>query len=236
MMPLSRVHQPELLDTDVATAPRRVLEQNLRDIRLANRYFGGTRAVLRAVMPVIRACASSDQMVSLLDVATGSADIPLAIAQRARRQGCALHITATDVQPEVLAVARGRTVAAGIKVEVADALALHYPDASFDIVTLSLALHHLDARDAVRALDEMRRVGRRLLVVNDLERSRSGLLGAWLFSRLLTRNRFTRNDAPLSVRRAYSRDEALAMARAAGWRDAAVRPVVPFRFVLTGSP
>jgi hypothetical protein len=101
---------------------------------------------------------------------------------------------------------------------------------------MSLALHHLETEQAIRALAEMRRVGRRLLVVNDLERSRAGLGGAWLFSRVLTRNRLTRHDAPLSVRRAYTRAEALALARTAGWVDPVVRAVVPFRFVLIGTP
>jgi hypothetical protein len=82
----------------------------------------------------------------------------------------------------------------------------------------------------------MRRVGRRLLVVNDLERCRSGYVGAWLVGRLFTRNRLTRHDAPLSVQRAYTRDEALALARAAGWGQAHVRGAAPFRYVLTDAP
>jgi hypothetical protein len=53
---------------------------------------------------------------------------------------------------------------------------------------------------------------------------------------MLTTNVMTRNDAPLSVRRAYTRHEALALAHAAGWHGARVRPVVPFRYLLSGRP
>ena len=49
----------------------------------------------------------------------------------------------------------------------------------------------------------MGRVARLGIVVNDLERGRLGWLGAWLMGHLLTGNRYTRHDAPLSVRRAY---------------------------------
>ena len=50
-----------------------------------------------------------------------------------------------------------------------------------------------------------------------LRRSLLGYLGAWLLVRVVTRNRLTRYDAPLSVHRAYTCAEALALARAA-WR------------------
>ena len=49
----------------------------------------------------------------------------------------------------------------------------------------------------------MARVARLGIVVNDLDRTRLGWLGAWLIGRLLTGNPYTRIDAPLSVRRAY---------------------------------
>jgi SAM-dependent methyltransferase len=210
------------------------LAGNLRDIRRANRWFGGTRAVVRAM----QGAGSGERgagVVTVLDLATGSADIPLAIVEKARREGWRVAVTATDVQPAVLAVARAAERPGLLRVEAADARDLPYADASFDVVTLSLALHHFEPDDATRVLREMRRVGR-LLLVNDLERSRPGLAAAWLFAHLLTRNRLTRHDAPLSVRRAYPRSEALALARAAGWRAARVRRVVPFRFVLTGTP
>jgi hypothetical protein len=63
-----------------------------------------------------------------------------------------------------------------------------------------------------------------------------GFAGAWLFAHVATRNRMTRNDAPLSVRRAFTAAEARALARDSGWQDAGVRRVAPFRYVLTGRP
>ena len=66
--------------------------------------------------------------------------------------------------------------------------------------------------EAVRLLREMARVARLGVVVNDLDRSRLGWVGAWLLGHLLTGNRYTRHDAPLSVRRAYRADEMAATA------------------------
>ena len=58
----------------------------------------------------------------------------------------------------------------------------------------------------------MHRVARVGFIVNDLRRSRTGHLAAWVAARLTTRNRLTRNDAPLSVLRAYTPDELAGLA------------------------
>jgi SAM-dependent methyltransferase len=234
-VPLSRTHKLELLDQLGHQAPVDELCGNLRDIRRANRWFGGTSAVVNALEPLLRT-DDPTVPVSILDVATGSADIPLALAGWARHEGRSIRLVATDLQPDVLAVAKEAIGTSDIVVEQADALNLPYPDHSFDIVTLSLALHHFEPDDAIRVLCELGRVARRMMLVNDLERSWAGYAGAWLFGRLLTRNSMTRNDAPLSVRRAYTRPEALALAHAAGWHGARVRYSVPHRYVLTGRP
>jgi hypothetical protein len=54
------------------------------------------------------------------------------------------------------------------------------------------------------------------VIVNELDRTRRALAGAWLLSRVLTRNRYTRHDAPLSVRRAYRPVEVAELATEAG--------------------
>jgi ubiquinone/menaquinone biosynthesis C-methylase UbiE len=104
---------------------------------------------------------------------------------------------------------------ARLEVVVADGRSIPFPDRSYDVAHASLMLHHLEPDDAVGLLREMGRVARLGIVVNDLDRSRLGWLGAWLIGHLLTGNRYTRVDAPLSVRRAYRPDEAAELIRAA---------------------
>jgi hypothetical protein len=70
-------------------------------------------------------------------------------------------------------------------------------------------------------------------VVNDLDRSRVGWVAAWLLGHLLTANRYTRHDAPLSVRRAYRADEMAAMLRTAGLRPVhTIRGAVGQRYAI----
>ena len=78
-----------------------------------------------------------------------------------------------DVHPEVLAITRRNLANTnGASSCVPPCRALPLADDAVDVVHASLLLHHLDPRDAVIALREMRRVAREAVVVNDLRRGR----------------------------------------------------------------
>lgn len=206
----------ELLDGPLDDAA--TLRGNLRDLERANRWLGGVALSAHG----IDALVGDREALTLLDVGTGAADIPAALLARADRSGRRMRITGVDNRPEVLAAAVARRPSLrdtrGLELQVADGSALPFPDRSFDVAHSSLLVHHLDPAATVVVLREMSRVARHGIVVNDLLRGRGAWLGAWLLSRLVTRNRFTRQDAPLSVRRAYSVAELTALIAAAGLR------------------
>jgi SAM-dependent methyltransferase len=191
---------------------------NLRDLRRWNRMLGGVRLSRLAVERLIASQAgsrdgddSADGEMSLLDVGTGAADIPVALLADARRRGNRLRIVAIDSRPEVIAAAAvarpGIAHCRGLLLDVGDGSTLPYPDDAFD--------------DAVALLREMARVARFGIVVNDLARGRLAWLGAAAISTLFSANRYTRYDAPLSVRRAYTLAEVGGLLADAGLRPVA---------------
>jgi ubiquinone/menaquinone biosynthesis C-methylase UbiE len=198
------------------------LASNLRDFRRINRWLGGASLS----EPAIDAIAAHRPELTLLDVGTGGADIPVALLERARRRSRRWTVVAIDSRPEVLATAvRVRPAVAttpGLELHVGDGRSLPYPDRSFDVAHASLVLHHLAPVEADGLLREMARVARLGVVVNDLERGRLGWLGAWLMGHLLTGSRFTRHDAPLSVARSYRAREMVELMRAADLRPVRV--------------
>ena len=212
-----RATDRELIDDPIESLDE--LAKNFRDIEVANRWLGGF-AVVRSSFPM--------GAHSVLDVGSGSGDIPRALARRG------LRVTALDSNNDVLNLARRRSRGCrDLDFICADGTALPFPDCSFDVVTCNLTLHHFDPKPAVALLRELRRVARLRTVVTDLRRSRATWVGAWLFSRLISRNRLTRHDAPLSALRAYTPREALELAELAGWQRARVRAAPFFRMALT---
>lgn len=209
-------HVEELLDGPLDDPT--TLRGNLRDLRRSNRLTGGVALSRRA----LRELVPDDGPITVLDVGTGGADIPVALLADSRRRGRRMEVTAIDSRAEVLAAARLARPAignlAGLTLELADGRGLPYPDRTFDVVHTSLVLHHLEPADAVTFLRELARVCRRGVVLNDLARRRITVFGAWLLSRLFTTNRYSRHDAPLSARRAYTLVEARALLAHAGLR------------------
>jgi ubiquinone/menaquinone biosynthesis C-methylase UbiE len=206
----------EILDGPLEDLPE--LADNLRDLRRSNRLLGGARQSRLAIGHLV----DGRESVTLIDVGCGGADIPVMLLADAARAGRELHVTAIDERSEVIEAARiarpGIETIAGLELVVGDGRSIPYPDGAFDIAHTSLVVHHLDPADAVALLCEMARVSRRGVVVNDLVRGRLYLAGAWLLSHLVSGNRLSRNDAPLSVRRAYSRSELRALVDEAGLR------------------
>ncbi len=59
-------------------------------------------------------------------------------------------ITAIDVSPELLEIARADCSAPNVHYQTENAYALSYPDAAFDSVVGSSVLHHLEVEEALR--------------------------------------------------------------------------------------
>jgi len=213
----------ELLDGAVESISE--LEENLADIERSNRWLGGYSALENAVDAL--------RPQTILDVGCGSGDAAKFLARKARASRKDLRITCLDVNADVLAIAQKRHGDPNVRFVRGDGVSLPFEDASFDVAMCNLTLHHCDPAEAVALLRELRRVARLSPVVTDLRRSRVGWAGAVLLVSIFTRNRMTRHDAPLSVLRAYTPDEALDLARQAGWKNPRVRRTRFFRMVLS---
>lgn len=222
-----RTEAAELLD--LPTHDPAELAANLRDIQTVNRLAGGSAVVLKH-LPGLIDHLPRDRPVEILDLATGSGDIPREIARWATRHGRGMRFTVTDLTPQILDVARGVLAdVPGVAFTLCDARETPFPDRAFDVVLCSLSLHHFAPEDAVRVLGEMDRLSRAGFILNDIRRGALGYAAAWAASRLATRNRLTRHDMPLSVRRAYTPDELRALVQRAGIADTTVSTHPLFR-------
>lgn len=212
---MERTVTPELLDTDQG-APAEV-EQTLRDLRFINRWFGGvstTRRMLKKVLersPLgaagFRATrwegSSPTPEATLLDAGAGSGDVSLSSARQLAPQA-RIRVTLLDRRPAHMPRNGASRIAA-------DALSLPFLDSSFDLVTCSLLVHHLEREQIVRFVNEALRVARVAVLLNDLRRDPLHL--ALMYTGFPLFGRLTRHDGVASVRRSYTPREMLEMLR-----------------------
>ena len=213
---MQRTVEPEWLDYDLGT--REEIDSSLRAISRVNRLFGGNRLHTRLLGQALAAIPGNADArpPHILEVACGHAEVLRAALPELRRP---VRLTLLDRSPHHLPQQSSWTAPLPTpELLVGDALALPLPDASVDIVSCCLFVHHLAPAQVARFLAEALRVSRVAVLINDLERTRTHRCLANLFCGLLDTSRISRHDGPASVRAAYTAQEMRRMLAATGHR------------------
>lgn len=190
------------------------LASDLRNLRKLNRYFGSYRLIEH----FLRHWIQPRSRMRVLDLATGSGDIPRLIVEYARRAGATVTVDAVDQQPSTLEIARGLSRDYP-EIEFFEGDVLSFGDGGYDVVLCSLALHHFEEVTAVELLKRCRTLSNRYVLVSDLRRGVLATLGVYLLTTFIFREPMTRTDARLSAERAFSFREFRSLAERAGWKN-----------------
>ena len=213
---MKRIFDPAKLE--IMDRPQPVsaeLKRDLQHIRRLNRWFGSHRLILR----FMRRWLKPGARIRLVDLATGSGDIPRLIIDFARKIGATLEIDAVDQQAATLEIAS--SLSAGYpEICYRHANILEWNSAErYDIALCNLALHHFSDEDAVSVLRRCRELSRKFVLVSDLRRGLLATAGVYFLTALIFREPMTRYDARLSAARAFSFKELDKLARQAGWQN-----------------
>jgi SAM-dependent methyltransferase len=231
----ARRHGPELIDLPLESHSLSEYVGSLADIRIVNRFLGDYYAIRKHFSSLVLDAGTLTGPIRVLDVATGSADIPASIVKWARKRGIQIEVIAVDNNPiavrEAAAFTRGYPE---ITVAVADGFALPFEDRSFDIVMCTKTLHHFNEEDTVRLLKEICRVAAHGYIVTDIRRSWVAWALITVLTRIFSKNRLTRHDGPLSVLRSYTVSEQDALAERAGLAGRRVVKEPFWRMVTSG--
>ena len=206
------------------------MDQPGLDARLHQRALVGLQRInwLSGIAPHfwrfldVMARNSGSQPLHVLDLASGGGDVLIRLALCAARAGIKMQFFGCDVSPTAVAAAQQAAQQVGantVEFFQHDVLAGALPR-QYDVVMCSLFLHHLSDTDAEMLLRRMATATRRAVMVDDLLRTRAGYFFAWAGCRLLTRSPVVHKDGPLSVRAAFSWEEAKALAARAGLGNA----------------
>ena len=177
--------------------------------------------------------------IRVLEVGTGGGDVLAGLARRAAFERMPIKFAATDISEQALARARQLWLRHGlpekqVRFEKVDVLRDPVPDEA-DIVFCSLFMHHFSDAQSVTIVRKLVDAARRKVLIDDLRRTRRGLLAAATVPRLLTLSSVVHVDAVRSVRAAYTIREFAEICCKAGVNAVTIKPVWPARFLMTWS-
>src|SRR3954452_11911307 len=213
---MKRSFDPAVLEMMDRTQPVSLkLARDLARLRQLNRWFGSHRLV----STFIRRWITPGAQMHVVDLATGSGDIPRLLVDHARKIGPRIQVDAVDRQAATL--------------EIASSLSTGYPEISYheanilewdsaqryDIALCSLVLHHFSDDDAAKVLRRCRELSKRFVLVSDLRHGFLLVGGIYMLTAVIFREPMTRFDARLSAQRAFSFREMSKLAIHAGWKN-----------------
>ncbi len=152
-----RRRQPERMDDP--TLPVQLHRQALKGLARLNRVSGIARVLFGELRQVARAIP--DRPLRVLDVECGGADVLIACARRAAREGLRFQFTGCDRSSTALQAASEAARRHGCsdrRFYGHDILAEDLPE-SYDVVMNTLFLHHLDEEEVVTAVSHMAAAG-----------------------------------------------------------------------------
>src|SRR5438132_8512146 len=122
------------------------LERDLENLRELNRWFGSYALISMFLSRWIKPGAR----LRIVDLATGSGDIPRLVADYGRKIGAELRVDALDRQSATLEIAKKLSVRYPEITFVEGNILEWDPAEPYDLVLCTMALHHFGNDDAVR--------------------------------------------------------------------------------------
>lgn len=195
---MQRSYALEIMD-DFSIEDERI-DKALNELKLINKYLGGI-ATSAAGLKRFAGQNHLSSHLNVLDVGSGASDVVIAL----RRKNKKIKITALDLNKRACEFLRINSDE--IAVVCGDVNSLPFKYGQFDIVHTSLFLHHFKEEEIKNILKNLILISRTGLIINDLRRSIPALAGIKLLTYFFSKSKMVKNDAPLSVRRGFTKKE-----------------------------
>lgn len=207
-----RSYERELMDEPALSAED--FHINLREITYINRFLGGANVTYEGVKALLKDLGEGS--IEITDIGAGGGDLFDYLSRQTWHRP--IKYVAVDIQPEAKTFAQQAFPHLNGEVvwRIGDYKDLFEQVGQTDIVTANLFCHHLDERclkDFLRGALNYARVG---VVINDLHRHPIAYYAIRGITALVSKSKFTKNDAPLSVLRGFRASEWRHMLNSAG--------------------
>lgn len=207
-----RTNQPELLD--LPGIPYADIERNMQELDFINRWLGGHAISCRGLERLLKGKKSTGHL-HIAEIGCGNGNNLIAIDNWCRRHHIPVQFTGIDLNPECIRSAVAQGALPQSRWICSDYRAVQF-DEKPDIIFSSLFCHHFTDEELIaqfRWLQENTGTG---FFINDLHRHPLAYWSIKFLTRLFSRSYLVKNDAPLSVRRGFSRNEWMDLLNKAG--------------------
>lgn len=204
----------ELMDDLTASGGQ--LHKALRELDAINYVLGGNYVTLNGLTQLLDAHRPEVKL-RIADLGCGSGDMLRLIRRLLVKRDIDASLSGIDANPNVIQYAELQTPAAcRIEYEVMDIFSDEFKNRRFDVVTGTLFFHHFTTEQLIVFLKQLQTQVTLGLIINDIHRHWFAYYSIKWLTRMFSKSPMVKNDAPVSVLRAFRKRELEDILRQAG--------------------
>lgn len=202
-----RSTQLELMDDLTLTGE--ALRQNLKELEIINHWLGGhdvVRQGLNKIMAHPFSASFQKNSLKIADLGSGGGDTLKIVARWARARKLKVELTGVDANAFMIEYGRRHCQEfPEISFRQADVFSSEFALQEYDVIICSLFLHHFKTDALVSLLSRLKKQVRLAVLINDLHRHPLAYYSIQGITKAFSQSYLVKNDAPLSVLRAFKR-------------------------------
>ncbi len=225
-----RSYQAELMD-DLSLRGED-LRQNLDELAFINHWLGGNLVITQALQKLKkRGVLDSQKPLKIADLGSGGGDNLQVMAKWCRQQGISAKLTGIDANDFMIEYAQKKTQDfTEISYQKKDIFSDDFKASDFDIITMSLFCHHFTDTQLILLFRKLKQEAGKVVIINDLHRHPLAYQSIKFLTKALNGSYLLQNDAPLSVKRAFTKNDFSNLLRMANVKRFEIQWIWAFRF------
>ncbi|MEP6748438.1 MAG: methyltransferase domain-containing protein [Bacteroidota bacterium] len=221
----SRSYKKELLDGD--NIPFADIQQNMQELNFINTYLGGHAITIKGFKQIL----ANRKKITVCEIGCGGGDNLLAIYNWCRKSNIEVQLTGIDYNKDCINIAAARLPETHTRLITSD-----YKESFFDnkpdIIFSSLFCHHFTNEELLFMLIWMQENAAAGFFINDLHRHFLAFYPIKILTRLFSKSYLVKNDAPLSVERAFIKKDWIDLLEKSGVKPYTITWKWAFRWLI----
>ena len=229
-----RSNQKELIDD--LELDNDALRENLEELAIINKYLGGNQVTISGLRKLILSNNSTIQQlnnstITIADLGCGGGDMLMVMADWAKKKDINAQFIGIDANDFMINFAQKRTHNyQNISYLHQNIFSEEFQQHRFDIVTMTLFCHHFEDEVLIKILQQFRKQTRLGVVINDIHRHWFAYHSIAWITKLFLKSYLVKNDAKLSVWRAFRKKDLENIIKKAGYTNYSIRWKWAFRW------
>jgi 2-polyprenyl-3-methyl-5-hydroxy-6-metoxy-1,4-benzoquinol methylase len=223
-----RSSEEEIMDDLHASGP--IIDSTLSELETINLLLGGNYVTVNGVSKLLSGHVNG-KPISIVDVGCGSGDILRLIQKFCTKKKISVALTGVDANPNIVLYAALHTdPTLKIQYKALNIFSSEFQSEKFDILTATLFFHHFTDEQLITFFKTMKEKLSIGIVINDIHRHWFAYYSIKWLTKMFSKSYMVRNDAPVSVMRAFRKQELISILERAGIKKYSIRWMWAFRW------